>query len=479
MSRLNQTFLLYIIILIEGYIVLSAELIAMRQTIAYVGSGTDTVSIIIAAVLMPLAFGYQFGGRYKQKNILGQSVTIRKKLIKNILIAGIILLPGLSYVTIQLFFYYLGQIGLSHRIYQTVIYSCVFIVVPVFLLGQTIPLVSNYFSKEKLAQITGKMLCFSTLGSFLGAVFSTIALMPTIGVNNTVSLIFVLMACLIIMLSKKKFSEQVMYGIALAALALIINSNQIMIALHVVKANKYNDLVVVETPSGNRHLFMNGNDSSMYNEFGDKHAYVEFAESITVKKIMNSKTPKDILVVGAGAFTFGHEDENNNYVYVDLDGDLDEVAEKYILKEKIKPNKKFEVMDVRAYLRANPDKKFDLIYLDAYLGGLSIPESLVTREFFIQVKDALKDKGILLTNFIASPNFASKFSRSLDNTFRDVFPHVSRFLIKDQFDVWESSDTNAANISYIYRHETDYKMGSLYTDDKNTMFLEKPKKLGK
>ncbi len=61
-------------------------MLAIRQTIPYVGSGTDTVSIIIAL---------------------------------------------------------------------TACYALLFLVTPVYLLGQTIPLVSNYFGKEKLAKITG------------------------------------------------------------------------------------------------------------------------------------------------------------------------------------------------------------------------------------------------------------------------------------------------------------------------------------
>ena len=483
MSRLNQIFLLYVVILIEGYVVLSSELIAMRQTIAYVGSGTDTVSIIIAAVLMPLALGYHSGGRFKQGKLFfrkfGPYMSIRKKLIFNVLVAGFILLPGLSFISIRFFFHFLDTLDISHRIFQTIIYSCLFIVIPVYLLGQTIPLVSNYFSKHKLAEITGRMLCFSTIGSFLGAVFSTIVLMSTIGVNNTVSLNFVLLAILVIILSKHKFSDNVLYGFGLAGTALVLNSNAIMEYSLIVKSNKYNDLVVFESPkTGNRHLIMNGNDSSMYNNFRDKHEYVKFSERVAIDPIRYSTTPKDILVVGAGAFTFGHEDENNNYVYVDLDGDLDEIAEKYILKEKIKKNKEFKVMDIRAYLRST-DKKFDVIFLDAYLGGLSIPESLVTREFFVQIKDALKDKGILITNFIASPNFANVFSRSLDNTMRAVFPHVSRHVMYEDYLLWEPSMTAAANIAYMYRHEDNYEPGTIYTDDKNTVFLEKPKKLGK
>ena len=90
-----------------------------------------------------------------------------------------------------------------------------------------------------------------------------------------------------------------------------------------------------------------------------------------------------------------------------------------------------------------------------------------------------EDKGILVTNFIVSPNFNNIFSRSLDNTLHDVFPHISRYVINEEYAMWETSATFATNVAYLYRHQDDYALGSLYTDDKNRVFLEKPQKLGK
>ena len=50
--------LFYSIILAEGYVVLSTELLAIRLLIPFVGNSTETLSIIIAAVLMPLAIAF-------------------------------------------------------------------------------------------------------------------------------------------------------------------------------------------------------------------------------------------------------------------------------------------------------------------------------------------------------------------------------------------------------------------------------------
>lgn len=478
MRSLYQTLVLFTIIIVEGYIVLASELLTIRQTIPYVGSGTDTISIIIAAVLMPLAFGYHFGGKFKPRKVFGKFITIRKKLIVNIAISSTFLTFALSYVFIRIFFKWLPTIGYEDNISKTVIFCLIFIVVPVYLLGQTVPLISNYFSKEKLAQITGKILFFSTVGSFFGAVFSSVILMSTLGVHHTASLNFVLLTILVTLLQKRKMGIITLYMVSLTLFMLFINSDVIMNNRKIRKNNQYNTIQTVELNEKGRFLFVNENHSSHYKDDGSKYNYIEFAEKVGLESILLSTTQHNILVIGAGGFTFGHNDRNptNQYTYVDIDKDLKDVAERYILKEPIGDNKSFVPKPARAFL-TETDKKYDLIYLDAYKGGVSIPEQLVTQEFYEQIKSHLKDKGILITNFILSPNFNNALSRNLDNTFRSVFPHVSRYIINGNYHLWTDSKTLSINVAYLYRHEDDYDYGHIYTDNKNTVFYDKPKKL--
>lgn len=477
-NSLKHTLLFFTIIIIEGYIVLSTELLAIRQTIPFIGSGTDTISIIIAAILMPLAFGYHAGGEFQPKKKNGKILTVRDKLLRNIIMAALILLPGLSIQFLIWFFSEISDLGIKNRLLQTAIYSGLFLVVPVYLLGQTVPLITNYFSKERLAHITGKIMFFSTLGSFLGATVSTLVLMALFGVHHTVTLNFLLMSVLVILMSKRLTDKKVLMMMGIFACALLINANYAMQKSGIVLNNQYNTVITRQSINGDNYLFLNGNYSSMYNpRTHRKYNCIEFVEKIALAPIAKAEPRKDVLVIGAGGFTFGHNDNHNNFTYVDIDKDLKKVAEAKILEEPIGKNKTFIAQPARAFLRST-DKKYDLIYLDTHLGGLSIPEQLITREFFMQIKNVMKDKGILVTNFIASPNFNNTFSRSIDNTFRSVFPHVSRVVIGDEYAVWNDSKKLLANTTYIYRHEDDYDMGSIYTDDKNTLFLEKPKSTG-
>ncbi|MCC7305292.1 MAG: fused MFS/spermidine synthase [Alphaproteobacteria bacterium] len=471
LKKLDNTTLLFAIIILEGYVVLSCEMLAIRQTVPFVGSGTDTVSIIIAAVLMPLAFGYYAGGRFNPGKKPEQA--IREKLTFNIVISQAILMIGLSYYPLVMFFQALLSLGIDNRLVLTAIYSLLFLVTPVYLLGQTIPLVSNFFTKKKLSEITGRMLFFSTIGSFFGAVFSTLILMSTIGVHYTVALLIALMTILLFLLGKNLRSETMLYSIPLALFGIVLNSGYVMNAFGIVSDNQYNTVMVYEDMKGNRYMSLNHTDSSMYNDKGGKHPYVEFAEDVAIDPIRNGDRPRDILVIGAGAFTFGFEDHYNNYDFVDIDGSLKQIAEEYILRKRLTANKHFEPMEVRAYF-AKTEKKYDVIFLDAYLGDLTIPEHLVTREFFVSVRDHLKKDGLVLANFVLSPNFLTPFSRNIDNTLRSVFPHVSRHVVGGNYNLWNKNPAYVNNIIYMYRDTPKADSEKIYTDNKNTIWIDKP-----
>lgn len=467
-------FTLFAVIIIEGYVVLSSELLAIRVTIPFIGSGTDIVSIIIAAVLLPLSFGYYFGGQFKSyKKRNGKLVSVRDKLATNILIATCLLLFGLSYVPLITFMEGLINNGVSNRLIVATIYSALFLVTPVFLLGQTIPLISNYFRREKLAQITGKVLFFSTIGSFFGATFSTLVLMATIGVHYTAALNFVLLAGLFFLLGKRKPIWEKALMAMLVILGVGFNSGPVLKSLNVVNNNQYNVIRIFTNPNNDtRVMSLNHNQDSSYNPTTkSKHEYVNFIETQFIYSRDLEQKPLEILVIGAGGFTIGLGDDINNYMFVDIDPDLKDVAEKEFLQQKLQENMKFEPISAESFLIRGKEK-YDLIIIDAYQGDLTLPENLVTQDFFQLVKSRLADGGIVVGNFIMNPSFGSAFARNLDNTFRSVFPLVTRYPI-GQFNGWSHDALN--NIMYIYNNVPEENDLKTYTNNKNTVFYDKPK----
>lgn len=446
MKNKNYANVLFLIILIEGYIILSAELLAIRQTVGYVGSGTDTISIIIASVLLPLALGYENGGQFKQGKFFGLYFTLRKKLIFNIVTASLVLLPGMCSVTIEYFFQFLEYIEVTNRIVQISAYCLLFISGPVYLLGQTIPLISNYFSKQNMSLITGKMLFFSTLGSCLGAIFSTVILMSTLGVNNTAAIIFIILTCLILILDKNKKSNEIKIMICISFFAITANSGLITYFKTAdTRETQYNLI----TPPAESDVSKNAINYE-YNKSEEKN-YVKKIEKIAFENIRTSFLQANILVIGESFFTFGKNDKYNKYTYV---------AEK----------------DIRQYLNKT-NKKFDLILLSTNPHKSQYVQNLITIEFFKQLKESLNNNAVLIADFITEGNFNDKTSRGIDNTFREIFLYISRFSIDEKYNLWNENETDSSHITYIYKNFKTSRTGTIYTDDLNTVFWEKPKRL--
>jgi hypothetical protein len=482
---MSKNALLFLIILIEGYVVLAVELLTIRQLMPFVGNGVEVVAIIISGVLLPLAAGYHYGGiayqriyaRAKQCGKIGPPV--RKLLLRNLLIALFILTFGLSYLFLEDFFGLLAAHGIYHRLWQTLAYTLIFLVMPVFCLGQTVPLISHYFSNRRLSEITGKMLFFSTTGSFLGSVFSALVLMMTVGVHNTVIFTLALLALLCIFLSRKKHRGAVILALCLLCLCGLLNSGVFLSKLGFVNDNAYNLARVVKSADGDAtYLMLNRSYSSEIT--ADPHkliGYFKYVNDNFIATLPRSGEPRDILAIGAGGFTMGRDDTFNRYTFVDIDPDLKKTAEDYFLPEKVSANKQFIPSSARAYLMRDT-KTYDLVVVDVFQNYHAMPMECTTREFMEAVKAHLKPGGIVVVNVASTPDFRDKFSVRYDRTFSSVFPVHTRQIMSD-FNPWQPTGGDdpahfLVNTIYTYFNTPYVQDTAIYSDDKNPYSIDVP-----
>lgn len=466
MLNKQLTLILFAIILIEGFFTLSMELLVIRQTIPFVGNGTEMVSIIISSVLMPLAFGYSYGGkRYSEMLEKHSKTKIRNILSKNIYIIVALTGVGFSYIVMALYFQY---IPIDNLMISLSIYLFFFLAIPTFLLGQTVPLISNYFSSKEMSRITGKILFLSTAGSFAGSVITVLISMRFIGVSNTLIVIEGLLLFLIFLISKNKLRSFIFISLIMSAiigLKLLSDS-----AFNIEYENRYSTVSIKEDANNRKHLIVNNSFSSETNK--DNTAFFPYVN--TINNLLKDETNKRILVIGAGGFTVGLNDNNNEYVYVDIDSDLKKLVEDKFINTKIGKNKIFEDMEVRKYLNEG-DNKFDIIVVDAYTNKISIPASLVTTEFYKQLKESLNTDGYIVSNVVIDVFLKTKFSKAMDNTIRQSFNSVVVLPVlnteKDKFPSLSNDKPYLTNNIYIMRDTKEEKF--IYTDDKNTCTFDR------
>jgi spermidine synthase len=461
-----KPWLLLLTITLEGYVVLAMELLAIRQLTPFTGSSTDTISIIIAAVLLPLAIGYHVGG-----NIRSQSPDIiRLRLARNLLVAGAIFTLGFIYLHVGMFFEILASLGVSNRLLKTVLYVALFLVYPTYLLGQTIPLASQAMPADNLARLTGRMLFYSTLGSFLGSVVSTIILMAWLGVHNTFTFTLTVLMGLVILLTGKARHAYTLCALALVLYTVNMNGTAVLERLHIVQNNAYNLVAVYQSKAG-KILSVNGSSSSLLSSENPPRSftYVDFINT-NILKLLPSHKPHHILVIGAGGFTLGLQDHVNHYTYLDIDRDLKTTSEKHFLGHTLGNNKHFVAQSARSFLR-NTEDTYDVIVVDAFTNRKTIPAELVTQEFFQEVRLRLNPGGIMAANIIASPSFESAYSRAIDTTIRSVFPFVSRQIVLSPGLTYSSPESNLIYTAIQPQTPIPASSPKPYTDTLNRYFL--------
>lgn len=461
---MSRAHIMLLIVFLEGYAVLSLELLAIRQGINFFGSNTDKIAIIIAAVLVPLAAGYFTGGRYRPKrDDDGRLLTLRRKLLGNIEIAALLMTIGLSYATLHVFFAMLITVlQVSTVTTMALVYALIFVFTPCFFLGQTVPLVSNFFPREKQTETAGKILFVSTVGSFMGSVFCTLVLMKFLGVNYAVPVTIAVLLALALIISKKPWSRAVILTALCLAASVFINTPMMLSNLGIVEQNPHSTLAIRQMDERTKILMVNNTMSSLLSSGPEKKfPYITYAEENFIVPATAQGKMLEILILGAGGFTLGLEDPVHNYTYVDVDPAMRRVAEEHFLEQKLLPNKTFVGMPARAFLSAT-DKKYDIIFMDIAFGMYTVPEQLMTREYFSQIKNALKPEGIFFFNFLGSPTFLSAMSAGVDNALHDVFPFISRHTMYG-FNAWNRDKLMEANITYAAFLRPELEEGRIIT----------------
>lgn len=138
------------------------------------------------------------------------------------------------------------------------------------------------------------------------------------------------------------------------------------------------------------------------------------------------REPRDVLFVGLGVGAmpryFARFYPEAAIDIAEIDPDVVPVAAKYFhFKETA--NMKVHVTDGRMFVK-RALKKYDVIFLDAYQND-DIPFHLTTVEFLREVKNKLKEDGVVAAN-ILSP-YRNKFFDSMVMTYKKVFPHLYIF----------------------------------------------------
>jgi predicted membrane-bound spermidine synthase len=413
MSQLPR---LYLIVFIEGFASLGAEVIALRRLVPHIGSSIVVTAPTIGFFLLALALGYAAGSRV--------AADFLPLVRRNFLLAAGLCGIGLAQPVVAGLFdpgtLVTGTAPLPAWFAYLLFVSGVLCPVA-WLLGQTVPILSNLWPAERVGEASGRALYWSTLGSFLGSLLLSLGVMLWLGVAAAVLLTAGLLLLGAVLLGP--WRRTALLALPVLALSLVANGLGTPLAASTAYADYEVRPVELPAQTDARALLVNNSTASLLDASQPPHTtrYIEHLHRILHDEL--GYRGQRILVLGAGGFTLSLKDESNRYTYVDIDPAIRELAERHFLRHPVRGE--FIADDARRFVhRLASDRSqepYAAVVVDVYSSHTAIPPHLVTREFWADTRHALTADGVLLVNLILDPKLQSPYARNLLATIDSVY----------------------------------------------------------
>lgn len=434
-------FLIYVIVFIEGFCSLGAEVIALRRLVPHIGSSIVVTAPTIGFFLLALALGYASGAK-----VAGNYLNV---VARNFLIAAALAGIGLAGISVDWMFAHLQPVLVAYLVFIGGVLCPL-----AWLLGQTVPILTNLMKAERTGEASGLALYWSTLGSFLGSLSLSLLVMQWLGVSAAVFACALGLLIGALLLAQRNFKFWLFFGLTVAMTASFNLHHE------VTADTAYAEYVIgaVDLPGQKdpRAFWVNKSTASLIDDSNPPNytRYIKHLRQILLDDL--GFTGKDILVLGAGGFTLSHHEPLNRYTYVDIDPAIKAIAEKHFLREPARGE--FIADDARRFV-ATSERRFDAVVVDVYSSHTSIPSHLVTREFWAGTRRVLKPNGVLLANLILDGKLETPYARNLLATIDSVFGRCA-------VDVLHKAKTQANVEVSCFASSRPGETG-IYVDEKN------------
>lgn len=411
--------LLFALVFVEGFSSLGAEIVALRRLVPQLGSAITVTAPTIGFFLLALALGYQAGGRVERDFL--------PRVRANFLMAAALIALGMAGPVVDALFTHVRPVWLAYLVFVGGVLCPI-----AWLLGQTVPVLTNLLRHERAGARSGAALYWSTLGSFLGSVSLSLLVMQWLGVSAAILVCALSLLALVPFLSVAAgHSGWQGNGLAGTLVVAALAAN-LWLPQQIETAYATYRVETVELPGMHEpRAFWVNNSLASLRDGSSPPRYARYIERLR-KLMLEDMGFRDrrILVLGAGGFTLSHREPANHYTYVDIDPAIRELAERDFLHEPVRG--RFIAADARRFV-ADTDERFDAIIVDAYSALTNVPGHLVTQEFWQATRRALSSDGVLFVNLILDQRLASPYARSVLGTIQSVFgPCAVELLFRDR-----------------------------------------------
>lgn len=431
--------LAYLLVFISSFCGLTLELVAGRFMAPYVGTSIYNWTSVIGITLAGISVGNWLGGRLADRNA---SFALLRRLYWLGGLTSILVVPLIRPVMASGFL-----VGLPVQL-RILLSAALLLFIPSTLFGTISPVVIKLALRD-LATAGGKIgsiYAVSTVGSIIGTFATGFVLVSTFGTTLIVwgigaaMIISGIVFCVLLTgnkVSRQGILESGIVVVLFLALSLPLILSGALKGPCLTESEYFCIRIEDGTSQDGRpakalvldqlvHNFIVTNDLKK-GGYGYEQVYGDVA------RWMNSRNQKiDLLVVGAGAFSFPRYVRLNypdsTVDAVEIDKEVVNVTKQYLgLREDSETGINTFVEDARYFInRPEAVGKYSLIQGDSFM-DVTVPYHLVSWEFNERIKKVLKPDGIYMVTMIESGTNGS-YLRAYITTLRKTFKNVLLYM---------------------------------------------------
>lgn len=468
-----MSIIIYLISFLEWFTTLSIEIIAIRNFTPIIGTNSISTSVILWVILLALSYWYYIWWKYSKNK---ENEKIINKIIKNLSISSIYYLFFTFVADKAILNYFLEYT--QNYFFSILISSLILFFLPVFLASQTIPLLSEILKWDNTWEKIGKLLFYSTIGSFLWSIITSTVLFPLIWVEKSAIFNSFLLSFIIIILTLFNFKKlkELNIFIIIWVLIFIISTLKLFSKEEKNKniiyktSNAYHNIVIYE--NNNQRIFSQNNWYSSWIDIRTNESFFTYIKEIKQKIIENKY--ENILIIWAAWFTLPQELSKNNFIknidVVDVDSSLKKITEKYFLQEKLSNKINFYPESSRFFINNSiiKNKKYDAVVIDIYVWKSLAPQTL-TYDFFNSIKKIWNDVYI---NIITDSNLESIFSKKLLTTLKASFWEIFYQDVNKSLSYRTNFIMTNRNFNNYKKYISDNNIYDIYLDNKNSIEID-------
>ena len=421
---------LYLTEFFAGMSVMAVELGASRLLAPYFSSSQIVWTIIIGTIMIAMALGNIYGGRYADKN------PNPDKLYSRILVAAVWIacIPAAGkYVILAISAALVFTVNSNFLVWAGFFACMAIFVFPLFLLGTVTPSLVKYTmdSLTDNGRTVGMLNASNTIGSIIGTFLPTFVTIPSVGTSVT----FLVFAGILLLLSAVYFIKagRGHKGMAAAFILFLIccvtgysDSFAFWEKDLVYEGESVYNYLQVKEDEDNVVLSTNvlfGVQSILKKDGGLTGMYYDYALAAPLMADVMEKEEFRVLILGNGTGTFASQCKRYfsgaQVEGVEIDEKITALARQYF---KLPEDVKVSTYDGRAYLNV-VDGKYDVIMVDAYQ-DITIPFQMSSVEFFTLVKEHLTEDGVMVVNMNMRGQKEGNINQYLADTIASVFEEV-------------------------------------------------------